>query len=289
MSFLRAVRSHNLWRARALAQRLECLHPFRELEERGGPLEAALRQLEEKAMQLARKNLAAELRREQEQNTDNQIHEDPNFRAQRRGQVMAKLARLKPGTNTTLGTMIDESRQRVESTAEKLAYLRRHWAAVFKAKRYDQEAARQWLGKAYPNSRNQDGFPNRYSHDWDVRPADIEKAINLAGASAPGPDGIPYAMWKQLGRPAVQMIWEVAQELHQPEAEATLAAAYRDEHHCGFNEGLLVFIPKKPSATDEYGELCFQASDARPICIVDTANRLIANAARLRWESLLAS
>ena len=96
-------------------------------------------------------------------------------------------------------------------------------------------------------------------------------------------------MWKQLGRPAVQMIWEVAQELQQPEAEATLAAAYRDEHHCGFNEGLLVFIPKKPSATDEYGELCFQASDARPICIVDTANRLIANAARLRWESLLAS
>ena len=80
----------------------------------------------------------------------------------------------------------------------------------------------------------------------------------------------------------------MAQELQQPEAEATLAAAYRDEHHCGFNEVVLVFIAKKPSATDVYGELCFQASDARPICIVDTANRLTANAARLRWESLLA-
>ena len=38
-------------------------------------------------------------------------------------------------------------------------------------------------------------------------------------------------MWKQLGRSALQMIWEVAQELQQLEAEATLAAAYRDEHH----------------------------------------------------------
>ncbi len=37
---------------------------------------------------------------------------------------------------------------------------------------------------------------------------------------------------------------------------------------------------------DAVGVAVFLPSDTRPLCIVDTANRLIANAARLRWDGL---
>jgi hypothetical protein len=47
------------------------------------------------------------------------------------------------------------------------------------------------------------------------------------------------------------------------------------------------FLPKKPSFFDDDGTPCYLASDTRPLCIVDTANRLMANAARLRWEQHL--
>ncbi len=47
------------------------------------------------------------------------------------------------------------------------------------------------------------------------------------------------------------------------------------------------FLPKKPSGQDETGQPWYLASDTRPLCIVDTANRLIANAARMRWEAIL--
>jgi hypothetical protein len=120
MSFLLAARLQNWWRARALAQELECLGPFREMKGRGGSTEAALRQLEGKAMELARKNFVAELRREQELNKQSLLQEVPGHRAQRRGQLMAKLARLKPGSTTTLATLVDEQGRRVEDTAEKL-------------------------------------------------------------------------------------------------------------------------------------------------------------------------
>ncbi len=43
----------------------------------------------------------------------------------------------------------------------------------------------------------------------------------------------------------------------------------------------------KPSSHDEFGNPIYTASDTRPLCVVDTASRLIANAARLRWEQNL--
>jgi hypothetical protein len=66
-----------------------------------------------------------------------------------------------------------------------------------------------------------------------------------------------------------------------------LADAYRDEDSCSFNAGTLVFLPKKPSEHDEWGGPIFLPGDTRPLCIVDTSNRLLANAARLRWEAAL--
>ena len=54
-----------------------------------------------------------------------------------------------------------------------------------------------------------------------------------------------------------------------------------------FNQGLLICLGKKPhSEHTDYGQI-FQPESTRPLSIVNTDNRLIANAARLRWERLL--
>ncbi len=111
----------------------------------------------------------------------------------------------------------------------------------------------------------------------------VAKAIFLAGASAPGPDGRPYATWKQLGDPATDLSWHAAQERQRPVAEAILANAYEGEERCCFSEGLSCFSPKKLSGQDDSGKPCYLAFDAWPLCIADAANRLIANAVRLMW------
>ena len=45
--------------------------------------------------------------------------------------------------------------------------------------------------------------------------------------------------------------------------------------------------PQKPTSPNAGGDHYFRPADTRPLAIVDTANRLLANAARLRWETLL--
>ena len=54
-----------------------------------------------------------------------------------------------------------------------------------------------------------------------------------------------------------------------------------------FNEGLMVFLPKKPPQINELGEEFLRASELRPLTIVNTDNRLMANALRLRIEPLV--
>ena len=98
--------------------------------------------------------------------------------------------------------------------------------------------------------------------------------------------GIAYQAWKGLGDTGLEVLWEALQELQQEHAEEHLRQAYRDEGSCAFNDGLLCFLPKNASAVDADGCPVFFAGDTRPLCIVDTANRILASAARIRWENL---
>ena len=59
-----------------------------------------------------------------------------------------------------------------------------------------------------------------------------------------------------------------------------------DEH--AFNVGILCCLPKKPSGVDNVMGEFFAAEDTRPLSIVNTDNRLIANAYRHRWEPVFA-
>jgi hypothetical protein len=58
----------------------------------------------------------------------------------------------------------------------------------------------------------------------------------------------------------------------------------QQEHAPRFNHGLLCCLPKSPSHTRADGTPLYDASDTRPLSIVDCTNRVIANAFRLRRE-----
>jgi hypothetical protein len=85
------------------------------------------------------------------------------------------------------------------------------------------------------------------------------------------------------------VLYEAAGELSQEQGlESMLAAFPTDEQgNTPFNEAVAVFIPKKAGHVLN-GVAFHRPAEARPLSIVNTDNRLMANAFRLRVEPLLA-
>ena len=75
--------------------------------------------------------------------------------------------------------------------------------------------------------------------------------------------------------------------MQQDDNREMLRQAYEDAEIIAFNHSLICCIPKKPTGADSSGGLWYRAADTRPIAIVDTGNRLIANAAGIRWEKVV--
>ena len=126
---------------------------------------------------------------------------------------------------------------------------------------------------------------------WRIRRKDIESAIRHSGNSAPGPDGIPFKAWRALGPLGVSIFYDVAKCLEMDDAQSSLTAAYYDitedgTHH--YNHSLLVCLPKKSTSATADGTKAFTTSNTRPLSIVNCDNRIVASAARSRWEQHLA-
>ena len=122
---------------------------------------------------------------------------------------------------------------------------------------------------------------------WHIGIKEIERPVKLAGSSAPGPDGIPYAAWKLSGNQALQVLLDAATALQSDDAPTLLHNMHGSDIHAEghtFNLGLLICLGKKPKEHHPaHGEV-FEPSNTRPLSIVNTDNRLIANDASLRWE-----
>ena len=125
MGFLRAVRKHHWGRARTMACRLDMLAPFRKIDGRGREQELQLRLLEEQARDLAKKLLVEDLRKEQDQ-FKKEGDADEVFKAARKGKILAKLARLKPGASTSIPAMLTAEGDTVRTAADKVACLQAH-------------------------------------------------------------------------------------------------------------------------------------------------------------------
>ena len=108
--------------------------------------------------------------------------------------------------------------------------------------------------------------------------------------STPGPDGIPYLAWKRLAALGCDVFFDTAQALEGADALESLGAAFplSDGGCSQFNAAIMVFIPKKAPLVSAAGIEYTSAADMRPLSIVNTDNRLLANALRLRIEPLVA-
>ena len=76
-----------------------------------------------------------------------------------------------------------------------------HWSEVFKERHVDTSKIDRWLEeeKGKGSRAMHAGIPPADDHRWKFREKDVRRAIDLAGKSAPGPDGIPFEAYKKLG------------------------------------------------------------------------------------------
>ena len=248
---------------------------------------AVLRTLRDAAVRLARDDMRARL--EQLQRDVAQL--PPEVAARRRSSVMRSLSRLVPGKASTMravecadGSLAVEPDRMAEA-------LRMHWGRVFSAKPVRDHLVEDWLteDRADPNGFCAALAPE-LGKQWNIRRRDIAAAVAQASPSAAGPDGLPYVAWQALGDIGIELLWEVAKEMGSAGGEAAMLEAFplNASGVSAFNAALAFFIPKKSERRAANGEGFHQPGDLRPITVCNTDNRLIANAARLRWEERLA-
>ena len=90
------------------------------------------------------------------------------------------------------------------------------------------------------------GIPRRATTDGHSGKQDVRRTIDLAGKSAPGPDGIPFEAYKKLGVLATGVLFATLTRLTEEGAKEELTAFFPlEDGSCGFNHSLMVFLPKK--------------------------------------------
>ena len=249
---------------------------------------AVLARLRPLAVDLARKSLRQDL----EQLNSDLPSLDSEQAKRRRGDILRKLRRIVPGRAPQLTALRDDNGDVQVGPREVAGILRRHWGAVFAARRLAHRDVEAWIEE---DTRSPSGLaaalqglvqdPSR----WCIRRADIAKAIERTARSAPGPDGIPYLAWRNLGSLAVDVLFQVAQVLEGTQGLAALEEFFplNDDMRSDFNAAVMVFIPKGQPLRSESGTSYTLAGDLRPLSIVNTDNRLLASALRFRIEPLL--
>ena len=90
-----------------------------------------------------------------------------------------------------------------------------------------------------------------------------------------------------MGELAVDMLLDIAELLQTEEAGHAMRAAYWDEaddEGHAYNFANLVCLGKKPAGYDPHRGEFFTLEGTRPLAIVNCDNRIVASAARIRWE-----
>ena len=284
MAFIRAVEMLHLDRARELAKIYPDLTSFVDLSAPAPHELPGLHSLRDHAVSLAKDSLAADMREFQRE----QDNIPESVRLCRRKHFAARLARLRPGDTGSIQAVERPTGHIERDPAGIAAALADHWQRVFAGQPLDSGAVMQWLRDTLPPA----ALPRIHPRQWRLHRRDVDRAVRLSGNSAPGPDGIPYAAWRALGPLGVSALFAAAEALTESSAVDRLEQAYHDDHsNAGhaFNVGLLVCIPKSSSGALADGTPYYAPANTRPLALVDTSNRLIANAARFRWEPLLAA
>jgi len=267
---------------------LKCIQAYPQIGKLINPYDDNIRSrrgftlLRDHAVQLHRECLLDELREIQQ---DEGSVEEGAIR-NRRKRVQFKLSKLKPGNCCSIGAVKGRDGIIVSDPRLIINELRHYWGDVFSNSPCNAELLAKW-GREDPSLPTWSHFQDC----WVPSRCDMAKGIRAASKSAPGPDGIPYAAWRALGDLGVDILYEAAMLLTKGDMNRHLGNmdifSKNDSH--SFNVGNMVFLPKKTTGTHPlFGEF-YSPGDVRPLVIVNTDNRLIANLFRRQWEPALES
>ena len=126
--------------------------------------------------------------------------------------------------------------------------LKRHWSEVFRRTSINSLLVKEWLKKdASSPLKGLPPLPSKEDACWDVLPKHVAKAIKYSGASAPGPDGIPYLAWRKFGPLAQGTLYRALEAMQHGDAILEVEQAWARSYEDGsrFNDALLVLLPKK--------------------------------------------
>ena len=96
--------------------------------------------------------------------------------------------------------------------------------------------------------------------------------------------------WRALGSLGISILYDTAACLESDDAQQRLLQAYHDCDSDGthqYNHSTLVCLPKKSTTTTRDGTEAYTTNNTRPLSIVNCDNRIVASAARNRWEEHL--
>ena len=183
--------------------------------------------------------------------------------------LLQRLQRLQPGGQKSLSVMTSDDGALVTAEPSEMAeLLATHWGRVFKRKQVDMSDLPEWIDK----------FAVKFScvgcdannECWTLKRGHVVDSIRNAHESSPG--GIPYKACKIIEDLAGDVLLQAALALQEPGALDSLP----DD----FNATYLVCLPKKASGVHpELGEY-YKASSTRPLSLINTDNRLLANSYR---------
>ena len=241
--------------------------------------------LRDETVKLAR----ARVKEEIEDLTNDMPELEPAEVAKRRGNIQRKLTRLAPGRSGAITALQLADGTISHEPEDVVSAIKGHWEKVFSHKPTSPAAREAFAeeGRDHPDSiRNI--LAQTPEDQWDIRKSDIRKAISTAHRSAVGPDGVPYAAWQAMRRLGVDTLWEAARELEEADGLQSLESAFPPEDGVSeFNAATLICIPKKIAGRTDDGIAYHLPQHLRPLSIVNTDNRLIASAARYRYEEMI--
>ena len=254
MSFLRAVRSSNLERAKQLQNKCVELHQFKITEDFVhtqdfiGVMDSIVAwmksDIQVRADEL--KRLRASL--------PETIYE------QRKKGVLASLKSMAPGGCGDIAAMMDEDGKIATDASEIAKVLNSHWQKVFSHQATDRELRMSWLEIVKDKFRTS---KEKLRPTRDI----VRRVIQDSGSAAPGPDAVPFEVYRAMGEAAVELFWEAA--------NAMLDGSVTPGDD--FNLAKMVCLPKAADGLLEDSTPFYTPSGTRPLSIVDASNRILAS------------
>lgn len=179
--------------------------------------------------------------------------------------MMGKLKRLCPGKSGNLSAVRGKDGVIHTDRQDEAAALTGHWKEVFSKKDVDCDFARKWMQEKKETVHSMHSLlPGEHDVGWKVTRKHVARAIKIAGNSAPGPDGIPFEVWRKLGPLGSSIIHRVLLSSMEEGAEARFDEARNIHGDLGdYNLATMVFLPKKPSGRAEDKDF-YDVSATRP-------------------------